>query len=241
MEDIHTRTELLIGEDGVKKLQDSHVIIFGIGGVGGYAMEGLARAGIGHLTLVDHDTFKPSNLNRQILALNSTVGREKVRVAAERIADIDPDIRVDAIEVYADKDTRPPLLETSPDFVVDAIDSLGPKVHLILHCHELSIPCISSMGAGSRMDLGAVKLGDLVETKHTRDGLAARVRKKLSAKGIKEGHPVVYSTEPPNTPSTENTEEGARGPVNIQGTISYIPALFGLMMSGYVVKELLSK
>ncbi|MBN2885832.1 MAG: tRNA threonylcarbamoyladenosine dehydratase [Chromatiaceae bacterium] len=229
------RTAILIGPEGVARLGAAHVLVAGLGGVGGHAAEALARAGVGALSLVDHDRVDPTNLNRQILALHSTLGRPKVEVMAERIADINPNCRLRPRQSFLDETNIEPLLGEGVDLVIDAIDSLASKVALLEHCVRRDIPVFSSMGAGGRLDPGRVRLGDLMDTQVC--GLARAVRTQLRKRGIGRGIRVVWSDEAPRPPLPPS-EPGARA---INGTLSYLPALFGLMLAGEAVRQLLGE
>lgn len=229
MERFLQRTCLLVGESGIERLQKASVAVIGLGGVGSYAAEGLARAGIGHLTLVDRDRVEPSNINRQLPALHSTVGRYKCEVMAERINDINPgvDLRVLAIEYCSQ--TAEQILDKKYDFIVDAIDSLSDKIHLIRNCLERGLPIISSMGAANRLDPLKFEIADI---RHTHIcPMARKVRRELRQHGIHSGVPVVFSTETPHIPQA-NAETRL-------GSISFVPGTAGLAIAAYVVNSLL--
>ena len=230
------RMEILLGAEGVARLATKHVFLAGLGGVGSWCAESLARAGIGHLTLVDHDTVALSNINRQLPALISTVGQSKSSVMATRIRDINPDCRLDVFETFIDPDNVHDLLPESVDYVVDCIDSLNCKVALIAAAHGRGIPVAASMGAGNKLDVRQVKLADIAKTQVC--PLARVVRQRLKRLGIHKGILTVYSDEsgrPPQPP--EPTSHGRARAVN--GTISYLPPLFGLMLAGAVIQQLL--
>ncbi len=227
-----TRTELLLGRSAVERLGSLHVAVFGVGGVGGYAAEALARAGIGHITLVDGDKVSPSNINRQIIALSSTVGKAKVEVMRERILDVNPDARVDVYEVFYSEDTRSLFDFSSFDYVVDAIDSVRSKVDLIKTAKEHGTPIISAMGAGKKLDPTRFEVADISKTSVC--PLARAVRASLKKLGI-TSLKVVYSGElPVEPPSDAPDTAGERAP----GSVSFVPGVMGLIMGGEVIKEL---
>lgn len=230
------RTRILVGETGVARLSESHVLIAGLGGVGAHAAEALARAGVGALTLVDHDRVAASNLNRQLVALRSTVGRYKTEVMAERIADINPACRLRAVAEFLDEDGMEGFLSEPFDQVIDAIDSLSSKVSLIETAWRLGLPILSSMGAGGRMDPTRVQVGDLMDTRVC--GLARAVRGRLRRRGIERGITVVWSDEQP-LPPLAPSDTGRGRPRAVNGTLSYMPSIYGLMLAGLAVKRLL--
>ncbi|NTV96228.1 MAG: tRNA threonylcarbamoyladenosine dehydratase [Thiobacillus sp.] len=231
------RAEILIGTEGVEKLAGKHVFLAGLGGVGSWCAEALARAGIGKLTLVDMDAVAVSNINRQMPALLSTVGRQKTAVMAERIRDINPDCVLTVLDTFIDPDNVAGLLADDLDYVVDCIDSLNCKVALIATAHGRGIPVAASMGAGNKLDPGRVRIADIAKTQV--DALAREVRHRLKRIGITEGILTVYSDEPGRPPRPpEPTSHGRARAVN--GTISYLPPLFGLMLAGAVIQRLLA-
>lgn len=230
-----TRTELLLGRSAVESLGSAHVAVFGVGGVGGFAAEALARAGIGHITLVDGDKVSPSNINRQIIALASTVGRPKTEVMRERILDINPDARVDVYELFYSEDTRSLFDFSSFDYVVDAIDSVRSKVDLIRTAKEHGAPIISAMGAGKKLDPTRFEVADISETSVC--PLARAVRASLKKLGI-TSLKVVYSRELSVEPPSDAPDMGdERAP----GSVSFVPGVMGLIMGGEVIKELASR
>jgi tRNA A37 threonylcarbamoyladenosine dehydratase len=238
----YSRSELLLGEAALERLGSACVAVFGLGGVGSFAVEALARAGVGRLRLVDHDVVGPSNLNRQLFALRSTLHQSKVAVAAARVADINPDCQVEACQTFIHTDTLPGLLAPRPDVVIDAIDSMTCKVALMRAAHELGIPIITAMGAGGRRDSSQLRVGDLEETRIC--PLAARVRKELRKVGITRGIRCVYSLEPADNKRTANSLdlEPHRGPGRQRrpvGTISYMPAILGLKVAEEALRILL--
>lgn len=230
------RTEILIGAEGVERLAGKHVFLAGLGGVGSWCAEALARAGIGRLTLVDMDTVAVSNINRQMPALLSTVGRRKTEVMAERIRDINPDCGLTVLDTFIDPDNVDGLLPADTDYVVDCIDSLNCKVALIATAHGRGIPVAASMGAGNKLDPGRIHLADISKTQV--DPLAREVRNRLKRMGIAKGILTVYSDEPGRPPRPpEPTSHGRARAVN--GTIAHMPPLFGLMLAGAVINALL--
>ena len=238
----YSRSELLLGEAALERFRAARVTVFGLGGVGSFAVEALARAGVGHLRLVDHDVVGPSNLNRQLFALRSTLGQPKAEVAADRVRDINPDCEVEPRVTFIHTDTLPELLEPRPDVIVDAIDSLSCKVALMRTAHESGLPMLTAMGAGGRTDSSQLFVGDLSETRNC--PLAARVRKELRKVGITEGIRCVYSLEPADNkrPANPLDIEPHRGPGRARrpvGTISYMPAIVGLMVAEEVLRMLL--
>lgn len=235
MENWLQRTELLLGDSRLQKLQNAHILIVGTGGVGAYTAEMLCRAGIGELTIVDADVIGVSNINRQLIALNSTIGKPKVEVLAQRLLDINPKINLHIEKIYVIDDELGPILSTKYDYVVDAIDTLRPKINLIVKCLEKKLPIVSSMGAGGRMDPTMVEVTDISKSHHC--PLAHMLRKKLHKLGIRKGLKVVFSPEPilegsmilcDNEPNKKS----------IVGTISYMPASFGIACASVVVKYL---
>lgn len=186
--------ELLLGKEKVERLKKSFVVVIGIGAVGGYATEALARSGVRRLRLVDFDTIKPTNFNRHILAITPNIGKLKAEAAQERIAQINPHCKVEVMNVFADEATMPAITEGKPDLVIDAVDSLNPKTQVLAYCHEHKIPVISSMGAALRMNIFSIKAGDLFKT--TGCPLARYVRSRLRRRGIKKGIFCIYSDTP---------------------------------------------
>ena len=236
MEAWKERTELLVGPEGLERLFESSVAVIGLGGVGAYAAEMLCRAGVGHLILLDSDVVSESNKNRQLIALDSTIGRPKSAVLAERLKDINPDVRLTLINCYLEEGGIQQLLgEHKVDFLVDAIDTLAPKIALIKYCVESGIPHVSSMGAGAKFDATAVRLADL--SKSYNCPLAYILRKKLRKVGISKGFKVVFSEELPRREAIVAVEE--RNKKSNVGTISYLPAVFGCVCAQAAVEHLL--
>lgn len=234
--DWQTRTRLLVGDAGVAVLAKTHVLLAGVGGVGGQIAETLARAGIGKITLIDMDVVSVSNRNRQLVALTSTVGLSKVSVMRDRIAQINPVCDVVCIEQIICEDAAERLAHIQPDIVIDAIDSVSCKVALLIAAVKAGLPVFSSMGAGRRLDVRAVSVMDVMDTQGC--GLARQVRGKLRKAGINRGIVCVASRELPRAVGeAEAVMTGGSRVVN--GTISYMPALFGLMLAGEVLRALL--
>lgn len=242
MHNAFTRTEWLIGSEALKKLNNFNVAVFGIGGVGSFVVEALARTGVGTLTLVDHDIISITNINRQIHADTTTVGRPKVQAMKERILRINPKIKVICHGTFYSPETAEKLLSLDYDYVVDAIDSLSSKIDLVVRCKSMGIPIISSMGAGNKMDPTAFRTGDLYET--SVDPIARIMRRELRKRGI-DNLKVVYSTEPPIPPrnniaelSTTHEDIQAKTKMAV-GSIAFVPSVAGLIMAGQVVNDLI--
>ena len=228
-----TRTERLLGADAMERLAASRVAIFGVGGVGGYAVEALARSGVGTLDLIDNDKVCESNLNRQIIALHSTLGQYKVDAAAQRARDINPDITVNAHKLFYTPETAGELDFRSYDYIIDAIDTVTGKLDLAVKAQEYQIPVISSMGAGNKLDPGRFVVTDLAKT--TMDPLARIMRKELKKRGIRHLK-VVYSTEKPMPVEPVETEASLRRIT--PGSTAWVPAAAGLMLAGEVIRDL---
>lgn len=234
----NSRTQLLLGEKGVKKLASSHVLVVGLGGVGAYAAEQLARAGIGKMTIVDCDTVNVTNKNRQLLALDSTVGRPKVEVMAERIRDINPDVEVVALNQYLKDQSIIDLMEQPFDYIVDAIDTLAPKVFLLYYAVLNKQNIVSCMGSGGKLDPSMIQVADIAKSHNCR--LAFYVRKRLHRLGIREGITVVFSPEKV-ADSAVSIEEQTENKIATVGTISYMPAMFGCYCASHVIREILAR
>lgn len=234
MADAFTRTASLFGDAAMKKLADSRVAVFGLGGVGGYAVEGLVRSGIGALDLIDPDSFSETNLNRQLLATRDTVGRQKTAVAAERCAAINPACTVRTYPLFYLPDTADQLDLTDYDYIVDAIDTVTGKLTLIEHARAAGIPIISCLGTGNKLDAAALEVADISETAVC--PLARILRKELKKRGI-DRLKVVYSREMPRhaDPGDETPPEGRR---DIPGTCAFVPAVAGMLLAGCVVRDL---
>jgi tRNA A37 threonylcarbamoyladenosine dehydratase len=233
-----SRTTLLIGTDGLKKLKKAHVLIAGLGGVGSYAAEAIGRSGIGYITIADSDTVSPSNRNRQLLALSSTEGKSKAELMGSRLLDINPDVRLRVFKDYLKDEKIPAILDQNYDFVIDAIDTLSPKIYFIKNCLERKLPLISSMGAGGRFDPTQVKVADIDDSYGCQ--FAQVVRKKLHALGITNGFRVVFSDEQVSKKSVIITDNSPNKKSTV-GTISYMPAVFGLIAASVVIRDLLEK
>lgn len=230
MQPWQTRSAALLGQAGMDSLSQATVLVLGLGGVGGHCAEALARGGVGHLLLVDHDAVSPTNLNRQLVALTDTLSRSKACVMAERIRALDPSIAVTARDVFYSPDNGAALLTPAPSFVVDAMDTVTAKVDLAVRCHEAGIPLISCMGAGNKLDPTAFRVTDLASTSVC--PLARVMRRELKARGI-EHLPVVFSTEPPlRAPVGETPPPGKHA---VPGSLSFVPGAAGLALAGYVL------
>jgi tRNA threonylcarbamoyladenosine dehydratase len=247
-----SRTELLVGRDGLNRLRSSRVMICGIGGVGSYAAEALGRAGVGQITLVDFDDICLTNINRQIHALSSTVGLSKVAAMEARLRDINPQAEIIPVKAFFSRENAEQLLSARPDYVLDAIDHFTAKAALITICREQGIRVISSMGAANKLDPAKIQVADIAETRNCR--MARSMRKILRKAGIDSGVQVVYSTEghrelDPATssacgadcicPNRGNQVFSCEDRRVILGSISYLPSIFGLTMAGVVVNQLL--
>ena len=236
MEDWKQRTRLLLGDEKMEHLRDARVLVVGLGGVGAYAAEMLCRAGVGHLTFVDADTVQPTNLNRQLPALHSTLGRPKAEVLAERFRDINPEVELNVLPVFLKDEQIPELLDTNRfDFVIDAIDTLAPKCHLIAEALRRRLKIVSSMGAGAKSDITQIRFADIWDTYHC--GLSKAVRKRLQKMGIRHKLPVVFSTEQADPHAVLLTEDETNKKSTC-GTVSYMPAVFGCYLAEYVIKRL---
>ena len=232
------RTHILLGDAGLATLAAKHVFVAGLGGVGSYCAEALARAGIGRLTLVDHDVVAASNINRQLPALLSTVGRSKAELMRERILDINPACGLTVVRSFLNVHNVHELVPADCDFVVDAIDSLACKVALVGESMKRGLRVASSMGAGNRLDPRRIRVADLGETQMC--PLARQMRKRLKRHyGLDEGVLAVFSDEPPRPPLPPRPVDGPGRPRAVNGTISYMPPLFGLMLAGAVIQILL--
>ena len=230
-----SRTAILLGCPALEKLHNAHVAIFGVGGVGGYVAEALVRAGVGALTLVDRDTVSLSNLNRQIIALRSTIGRSKVEVMKERILDINPDCRVTAIEAFYLPDTADEIPLEGFDYIVDAVDTVAAKIELAVRGAQLGIPVISAMGAGNKLSANGFVATDLFLTSGC--PLARVMRRELKERGVKKLR-VVYSPEPATPPHPDApalSQNGSRMPT---GSLPFVPGVAGLLLAGEVIRDL---
>lgn len=233
-----SRMVLLIGEEGLQKLQQSTVAVFGLGGVGAYAAEALVRAGVGRMVLVDHDVISVTNINRQLLALQDTIGRPKTEVMAERLQKINPALLLTVHQAFYGADTRALLLDDAYDYVIDAVDTVTAKLDLIKTCLVRNIAVISSMGTANKIDATQLQVGDISQTKIC--PLAKIMRKELRKAGIVKGVKVVYSLESPIRTSLEDAEELPLGRRSLPGSISFVPGTAGLFLASTVVNDLLA-
>lgn len=233
-----TRTELLLGVENLERLRKAHVLVVGLGGVGGYAAEMLCRAGVGRMTIVDGDNVSVSNINRQIIALRSTVGESKAALFKQRFHDINPDCEVTALNVFLRDEEMIRLLEKEKyDYVVDAIDTLSPKVFLLYHAHRLGLPIVSAMGSAGKLDPSKIEVTDVAQS-HTCP-LAAMVRKKLHKLGVREGFKVVFSSE--KVDESAMIEDPSQNKRTTVGVISYMPAVFGCYCASTVINDLIER
>ncbi|MBZ0093527.1 MAG: tRNA threonylcarbamoyladenosine dehydratase [Sulfuricellaceae bacterium] len=233
------RTQILLGDAGIEKLAHKHVFVAGLGGVGSYCAEALARAGIGRLTLLDHDVVAASNINRQLPALLSTVGQPKADLMQQRILDINPACRLTVIREFLNTENVNRLVPADADYVVDAIDSLACKVALVAESHLRGLRVASSMGAGNRLDPSRIKIVDIGKTEMC--PLARQMRKRLQRHyGIRKGILAVFSDEQPSAPLPPVAVDGPGRARAVNGTISYMPPLFGMMLAGAVIQRLLA-
>lgn len=226
----------MLGDEKMERLRKAHVLVVGLGGVGAYAAEMICRAGVGRMTIVDADTVQPTNINRQLPALHSTLGQPKAEVLASRFRDINPDIQLTVIPAFLKDENIPQLLDAaSYDFVVDAIDTLAPKCHLIAEAMKRRLHIVSSMGAGAKSDITQIRFADLWDTYHC--GLSKAVRKRLQKMGIRRKLPVVFSTEQADPKAVLLTDD-EMNKKSTCGTVSYMPAVFGCYLAEYVIKRL---
>lgn len=246
MNECFSRSALLLGETAIHTLSRARVAVFGVGGVGGHCVEALARSGVGQLDLYDDDTVSLSNINRQIAALHSTVGRSKAQVMTDRVQDINPDCRVRAIPMFYLPANADGVDLTQYDYVVDCIDTVSAKLELISRCTASSIPIISAMGTGNKLDPSALRVSDISKT--TGCPLARVMRKELRKRGIEHLN-VVWSTEPPHTPLSQaqaetpatDTRPGSTARRDTPGSLPFVPATAGILMASTVVRELIGE
>ena len=232
------RTELLLGEEKLNLLRNANVLVVGVGGVGAYAAEMIVRAGVGRMTIADADKVSESNINRQLVALHSTVGREKCDILAERLKDINPELQLTTVNRFIKDDETDALLDSDKfDYIVDAIDTLSPKLALIKGALDRGIPLVSSMGAGAKTDPTLMEIKDIAKTHHC--PLAHMLRKRLHKIGIKRGFWAVFSPEPVREGAMILCEE--QNKKSNVGTISYIPAMFGIGCASVVVRDLVGE
>jgi len=230
-----SRTEMILGPEGLKKLDSARVLVVGLGGVGAYAAEMICRAGVGNITIVDGDNVHPSNRNRQLVALKSTEGASKAEIMGARMLDINPGLNLTIINEYIKDDRMIEILDAGFDYVVDAIDTLSPKIFLIFHSLQKKYPVVSSMGAGGKYDPAKIRISDISET--TDCTLARILRKRLHRIGIREGVTAVFSPEVIEKKKIVTTS-GERNKASIVGTISYMPAAFGIACASVVIRDL---
>ena len=235
LDGIFSRTELLLGKEAMEKLKTSRVAIFGIGGVGGYTLEALIRSGIGTLDIIDKDTVSLSNINRQIIALHSTVGMPKVRAAEMRAADISPEVHINTYELFYNSDTASLFNFKNYDYIIDAVDTVSAKIDLVMRADENGVPIISSMGAGNKLDPTMFEVSDIYKTSVC--PLARVMRRELKSRGIKRLK-VVYSKEQPISPVI--TEKDPVTKKTTPGSVSFVPSVVGLIIASEVVKDLIS-
>lgn len=229
-----SRTQLMLGKEAMRTLKKSHIAVFGVGGVGGYVVEVLARSGVGAIDIIDKDVVSISNINRQLAATLSTIGKAKVEVAAEHIKDINPDCRVRAYKVFYLPENADEFDLSQYDYVADCVDNVSAKIELIQHCIQASVPLICSMGAGNKLDPMGFKVADINQT--SMDPLARTIRKKLRELGIRH-QKVVFSTEKPRQIIAE--EEAVEGQMTrVPASNAFVPAAAGLLIGGQIIKEL---
>jgi tRNA A37 threonylcarbamoyladenosine dehydratase len=232
------RTELLIGKEKVEKLAQSHVLVVGLGGVGGYAAENLCRAGIGELTIVDGDLLHISNKNRQIAALDSTMDKPKAEIIGQRLKDINPNLKLNIIQEYIKDDRMIEILDKPFDYVVDAIDTLSPKVYLIYHSIQKGLKIVSSLGSGARLDPTKVTIKDISKSYNCRLGFL--LRKRLRKLGINKGFKVVFSEDKADETAVVVDEPGENKKSTV-GTISYMPPIYGCFCASVVIRDLINE
>ena len=237
MEERFERTAMLLGESAIERLKNAHVGVFGVGGVGGYVLEGLARCGVGKFTLIDNDTVSVSNINRQIIATDATVGRAKVEVAKERVLSINPSAVVGVRNMFFLPENAHEIDFSQFDFVVDAVDTVSAKIEIVLRCQAANVPVISSMGTGNKLDPTAFEVTDIYKTSVC--PLARVMRNELKKRGVKKLK-VVYSKEEPIKPENAG-KETAPGRRSTPASVSFVPSVAGLIIAGEVIKHLAEK
>lgn len=230
-----TRTKMLLGEEGMQRLQNARVAVFGIGGVGGHLAEALVRSGVGHLDLVDNDTVSETNLNRQIIALHSTIGQLKVQAAKQRFLDINPQADIQTYPVFFTEDTAAAFDFAQYDYVADAIDTVSGKIELIVRAQAAGVPVISSMGAGNKLYPQCFEVADLFETSVC--PLARVMRQELRKRGIRRLK-TVYSREPARVPVWRGEEAAPAGRRALPGSLAFVPSAAGLVMAGEIIRDL---
>jgi len=236
MENWQERTELLIGLENLNKLKKAHVLVVGLGGVGAYAAESICRAGIGEITIVDGDLIHPSNKNRQLIALESTMGKPKAETIGARLLDINPSLKLHIIQEYIKDDRMIEILDKPYDYVVDAIDTLSPKVFLIYHSVQKGLKIVSSLGSGARLDPSKIKIADLSKSYNCKLGFV--LRKRLRKLGVTKGVKVVFSEDKADQNAVIVDEPGENKKSTV-GTISYMPPIYGCMCASVVIRELI--
>ena len=230
------RTELLVQKQGLEKLQNAHILILGLGGIGSYAAEFIARAGVGKMTIVDGDVFDETNINRQLPALQSTIGKSKTSILSARIRDINPNIQLIALEEFLSPERAFEIVTKDYDYVLDCIDSITPKINLLVAARRKKVKIISSMGAGGKLDATKIKVKDISKTKNCT--MARVLRKRLKERKVDKGVKAVYSEEV-QIPASVKITDGSNFKKSYYGTISYMPAAFGLQAAAHVVNYLL--
>jgi tRNA threonylcarbamoyladenosine dehydratase len=243
-----SRTELVIGPEGLEKIKNSTVCVLGMGGVGSFAVEALARTGVGKLILVDRDVVDITNINRQIPALTHTVGQEKVLLMKERVLQINPECEVVALRMFYNEENKEEIFQYQPDYVVDAIDTISAKLHLIVECKKRGIPIVSSMGAANKIDPTQFRVMDISKTKI--DPIAKVLRRELKKYGIHKGVKVVCSFEPPMKPREDvrqkivpkevEERQGPRKAKQPPASIAFVPSVAGLILASVVIRDLLA-
>lgn len=233
-----SRTEALIGREAIEKLAKSHVMVLGLGGVGSFAAEFICRSGVGKMTIIDGDTVDPSNRNRQLPALATNHGISKAEIMRQRLLDINPELLLDVHNEFVIPDRIPMLLDLKPDYIIEAIDSITPKLFLIRSAYAAKIPFVSSMGAGGKMDPTQIRITDISESYNCK--LALHIRKKLRKHDIRTGVKVAFSTEAPDKASLLYTD-GSNYKKSAYGTMSYLPAAFGGAIASVAIRELIGK
>ncbi|HRW64022.1 MAG TPA: tRNA threonylcarbamoyladenosine dehydratase [Bacteroidales bacterium] len=238
MENWQERTELLIGSENLNKLKNAHVLVVGLGGVGAYAAESICRAGVGEITIVDGDFIHPSNKNRQLIALDSTMGKPKAETIGTRLLDINPSLKLHTIQEYIKDDRMIEILDKTYDYVVDAIDTLSPKVFLIYHSVQKGLKIVSSLGSGARLDPTKIKITDLSKSYNCKLGFV--LRKRLRKLGVTKGIKVIFSEDKADQNAVIVDEPGENKKSTV-GTISYMPPIYGCMCASVVIRELIGE
>ncbi|MGO1868276.1 MAG: tRNA threonylcarbamoyladenosine dehydratase [Sphingobacteriaceae bacterium] len=231
-----SRTEALVGRQALEKLASSHVMVFGLGGVGSFAAEFIARSGIGTMTIIDGDVVDPSNRNRQLPALATNHGESKARIMEKRLLAINPELELRVVQEFLLPERIEELLKPSPDYCIDAIDSITPKLFFIRQAYEMGLPFVSSMGAGGKLDPTQIRVADIGETYNCK--LAHHIRKKLKKHDIRQGVKSVFSIEPPDKKSLLYTD-GSNYKKSAYGTMSYLPAAFGGTLASVAIRDLM--